>query len=181
MKPRKSTVWALISLGVVITTLVTVTELTFSSNNQSQTQYYTQPQYMKEDKDDVVPLQDLYSDRSDSPQNNPALHLNSTEDLQAPLTEVINVLDNANLPVNETDGRYVISGKYVMIEFNATDKSKIDHFECSENGESWTKCKSPHVVYNTEKSNETKTIEIRATDIHNNIEQQPASLLYETR
>lgn len=172
---RKQTLGALIALGTVFTIFFVISGVTFSSKNGTN---YNQSQY--ENEDNTLSLQEMYSDRTDSPINNPALHENSTEDLQAPFTEIKSVMDNDNQPVNATGGRYTLDDKYMMIEFNATDESEIKHYECADDGKNWVLCKSPVVIYNTN-GNGTKTIEIRAVDIHNNIEQQPASILYETR
>lgn len=120
-------------------------------------------------------LQSLYSDQSDSPLNNPPLYANSSQDLQPPLTQIVSVLNSSNLPAPS-----IVKDNYVTVHFNASDNTQVGRFECAIDGTAFVKCMSPVVVYNTAK-NITKTIEIRAVDIHNNVEQQPAVFMYRTQ
>lgn len=173
MKLKKPIVGALISLGVVLTLFISVSVSVGSHNGN-----YVEQSTVKEDSQSA--FEALYADKSDSPQNNPSLYVNSTKDLQPPLTEIIEVVDEHGKVAEIENGTTIMKGDYLMVKFNATDKSEIKNYECSFDSKTWKECISPVVIYRDE-GNRTKTIEIRATDIHNNVEEQKAVLLYETR
>lgn len=175
MKLKRPVIGALISLGVVLTLFISVS-VSVSSHNGN---YVEQSANVKEDSQSS--FEALYADQSDSPTNNPSLYVNSTKDIQPPLTEIVEVVDDNNKPANTENGTTIMDGDYIMVKFNATDKSEIKNYECSFDSKTWIECISPVVVYRDDNNNRTKTIEIRAIDIHNNIEEQKAVLLYETR
>jgi|SRR5687767_8167839 len=132
-------------------------------------------------EDDVVPLEQLYADRTNSPENTPSLHANSTADLLPPVTTIDLVKDNDMIPLNITNGTYTITGDYFTVEFHANDTSGIQRFECNINSMEFKECLSPILVYTKPESNGTKAIEIRAVDTKDNVERQPSVIVYETK